>query len=1004
MKKPFSPRSLALSIIAISLLTIIVIITTTSSKADSPLATRLSGRILLQAEDSGQAWYVSPDNNQRMFLGSPQEAFNLMRTLGLGISNNDLNKYLNKDINKFPTRLSGKILLAVEKNGEAYYINPLNLQGYYLGRPLDAFNLMRELALGITNTNLDTIEVFKQEEIDSQQPTTPIEETETNISLVTNPVAPMTNFSHIVSVSATLNNPDNISIKEKGLLYDFTISPNTNLNPTLDKYNQKIISISDTNDYTLDITNLNPSSYPFIRAYVITENNQVFYGNTITIVSEQEGSLPSLPVSSISSVATPSVPLTPAWACGDLITDSRDNNVYNTVEIGDQCWFQKNLAYLPEVHSNTEFSTQGSSKLSGYGVYGYNGSDVATAKSQSNYSDYGVLYNWYAVDQVDLCPIGWHVPSDTEFTTLTDWLISDGVVTVGQEGTALKSVTWDGNNSSGFTVLPAGGRGVLGVFDALGLGAHFWSSSETGPVNSWNRNLGSGFTEVGRDSGYQAYGCSVRCLKDTPKTITYVAGEGGFINATGTGTTTQTVNYGDDGEEVIAVPDTGYEFVSWSDGSTSTTRTDLNITSDITVEAEFKIPYTLTYTAGSNGSLTGSTTQIVLNGNDGGAVTAIPEDGYYFFRWSDGSFQNPRTDKNISDNLNVEAEFGYGLIKNGGFEVVEERLSNWNLMGRSMENLMSEIIIPGSCPVKSIDSSEGEYAVEFKGSDELISMIMYEKIILASTTNYLLKLDTKSPENLNGIFGVALMDENARFWNFSSSEGSWVSTMNPFGDGYFYNLALSSDYSEIVVPEIKGDDLGVNIIIFATGEDYLVDNVSFQEINIEEGSEGDNLFKNASFESWVTLPVYWKEWGGNKIESVNDVSRTGDYSVFLANNTIYKSAEFSYKFYFEEPITGPLSLSFWGKTNNIPVTNMYIFVEGNDKFYDFNQYSAGYQTWTIDFNEILIPLTDEFTLITLPEIKDLEDKDYFRVAFKTPWETLGESLYIDDVVLEFSED
>jgi len=441
-----------------------------------------------------------------------------MKTLGLGISNNDLNKYLNNNINKFPTRLSGKILLAVEKNGEAYYINPDNLRGYYLGRPSDALKLMRELALGITNTNLNTIPVLDNTEILSKCNITITEEqekTETNISLVTNPVAPMNNFSHIVSVSATITNPNNISIKERGLLYDFTISPNTNLTPTLDKYNQKLISniSSPNNTYTINLSNLIPGSYPFIRSYAITSDNQIIYGNTIIITGTSVGSLPNLPAPSSSISLTPSTPSAPVWACGDTVADARDGNVYNTVAIGDQCWFQENLAYLPEVHSNAEFSTQGSSGLPGYGVYNYDGSDVATAKSQANYTDYGVLYNWYAVDQVSICPTGWHVPTDAEFTTLTNWLVSDGGVTAGQEGTALKSVTLDGDNSSGFTALPAGYRSDDGGFDRLGDGAGFWSSSESDPGHSWGRYLGSGGTEVDRNGGSQANGFSVRCLR-----------------------------------------------------------------------------------------------------------------------------------------------------------------------------------------------------------------------------------------------------------------------------------------------------------------------------------------------------------------------------------------------------------------------------------------------------------------------------------------------------------
>ena len=304
MKKSFSPRSLTLSIIAISLLTIIIILTTTSSKASSPLGTRLSGKILLQVEDHGKAWYVSADNdNQRIYLGSPAEAYCLMKTLGLGISNNDLNRYLNTNTNKFPARLSGKILLAVEKNGEAYYINPDNLKGYYLGRPIDALKLMRELSLGITNTNLNTIPVLDNAEMLKKCNITKTEEqknTETNISLVTQEVAPMTNFSHIVSVSATITNPDNISIKERGLLYDFTIFPNTNLTPTLDKYNQKLISetSSPNNTYTINISNLIPGSYPFIRSYAITGDNQIIYGNTINITGLGSNSLPSSLISS----------------------------------------------------------------------------------------------------------------------------------------------------------------------------------------------------------------------------------------------------------------------------------------------------------------------------------------------------------------------------------------------------------------------------------------------------------------------------------------------------------------------------------------------------------------------------------------------------------------------------------------------------------------------------------------------------------------------------------
>lgn len=119
----------------------------------------LSGRILLQVEEQGQAWYVNPLDNHRYYLGRPADAFELMRTWGLGVSNSDLESLLNKTA---PQRLAGRILLQVEDKGQAYYINPLTLKLFYLGRPADAFALMRQQALGISNQNLARIPQAKQ--------------------------------------------------------------------------------------------------------------------------------------------------------------------------------------------------------------------------------------------------------------------------------------------------------------------------------------------------------------------------------------------------------------------------------------------------------------------------------------------------------------------------------------------------------------------------------------------------------------------------------------------------------------------------------------------------------------------------------------------------------------------------------------------------------------------------------------------------------------------------
>ncbi|MEI7451818.1 MAG: hypothetical protein WCK37_01290 [Candidatus Falkowbacteria bacterium] len=126
-------------------------------KISAALSARLSGRILLQVESKGEAWYVNPLNKMKYFLGRPADAFTIMRKLGLGISNKDFaglakNKTL---LNK----LKGRIILTVQSRGEAYYINPVTLKITSLGRPADAFAIMRGVGLGVTNANLRQIGV-----------------------------------------------------------------------------------------------------------------------------------------------------------------------------------------------------------------------------------------------------------------------------------------------------------------------------------------------------------------------------------------------------------------------------------------------------------------------------------------------------------------------------------------------------------------------------------------------------------------------------------------------------------------------------------------------------------------------------------------------------------------------------------------------------------------------------------------------------------------------------
>ncbi len=137
-------------------------------------------------------------------------------------------------------------------------------------------------------------------------------------------------------------------------------------------------------------------------------------------------------------------------------------------------------------------------------------------------------------------------------------------------------------------------------------------------------------------------------------TVSYSAGPNGSIS----GITPQSVNHGANGSTVTAVPNTGYHFVSWSDGVLTAARTATNVQSNISVTASFAInQYTATYTAGTNGSITGSTSQTVNHGANATTVTAVPNTGYHFVSWSDGVLTAARTDTNLQANLSVTASF-----------------------------------------------------------------------------------------------------------------------------------------------------------------------------------------------------------------------------------------------------------------------------------------------------------------------------------------------------------
>ena len=215
------------------------------------------------------------------------------------------------------------------------------------------------------------------------------------------------------------------------------------------------------------------------------------------------------------------------WSCGDPL--EYQGYGYATVLIGEQCWFAENLRCeeygngdpIPANLSDAEWTSTHSGAKSVYGE--------ENATCQASYSpegdacndnwslaEFGYLYNWYAAtDPRGLCPSGWHLPSDNEWTLVTNHLGGDTVA-----GGHLKSTSgWNeeglgGSNSSGFSGLPGGHRYYSnGNLNHAGNRGFWWSSSSVGSV-AWLRRLDHDSGAVVRYNNSHRDGHSVRCIQD----------------------------------------------------------------------------------------------------------------------------------------------------------------------------------------------------------------------------------------------------------------------------------------------------------------------------------------------------------------------------------------------------------------------------------------------------------------------------------------------------------
>lgn len=197
----------------------------------------------------------------------------------------------------------------------------------------------------------------------------------------------------------------------------------------------------------------------------------------------------------------------------ETVTDV-DGNVYHTVTIHNQTWMVENLKVthyndgINDPIPNVTDNTWGGLTTAAFCWYN---------NIESNKDPYGALYNWYAVSNPKLCPVGWHVPTDGEWATLISNMGGD-TTTIGgnlkESGTAHWLTPNTGaDNSTGFTALPGGSHYTNGGFYLNGKYGWYWSSTVNSTTSAWHEYFQYNSQAIFRTSGSKSLGFSVRCIK-----------------------------------------------------------------------------------------------------------------------------------------------------------------------------------------------------------------------------------------------------------------------------------------------------------------------------------------------------------------------------------------------------------------------------------------------------------------------------------------------------------
>ena len=191
-----------------------------------------------------------------------------------------------------------------------------------------------------------------------------------------------------------------------------------------------------------------------------------------------------------------------------------EGNVYHIVKIGTQVWMNENLKstkYNDGTSIHLVADDMDWANLNSAGFCWYDNDSI------SYKNDYGALYNWNAVNTGKLAPVGWHIASDEDWTTLTTYLGGDSVAggKLKEKGTSHWAVPNTGaTNESGFTAIPGGYRNKDGKFFEIGQSSNLWSSTNATADNDYFRGIGYNYKYISRGNYNKKYGFSVRCVKD----------------------------------------------------------------------------------------------------------------------------------------------------------------------------------------------------------------------------------------------------------------------------------------------------------------------------------------------------------------------------------------------------------------------------------------------------------------------------------------------------------